>query len=67
MRIAEIQSPKPKTPEQSRVDSLQATAKQAQAAVKTEKAKQSATKAQKDLAQASKPASQQLSFKPTPS
>ena len=55
MRISEIESIKPKTPEQSRVDSLQATAKCAQQAVNTERAKQQLLKAQQGVAKLRQP------------
>ena len=51
MLIHEIESTKPKTPEQQRVATLQATAKKAQSAVKAERARQQAAKAQQSLAQ----------------
>ena len=54
MLIHEIESIKPKTPEQQRVATLQATAKKAQSAVKAERARQQAAKAQQSLMQASK-------------
>jgi len=52
MLIHEIESTKPKTPEQQRVAALQATAKRAQGAVKAERARQQAVKARQSLAQA---------------
>jgi len=49
MRINEIQPIKPKTPEQQRVASLQATAKRAQQTVKAERERQKLQKAQQNL------------------
>lgn len=49
--IAELHPAKPKTPEQQRLASLQATAKRAQLAAKTEHERQKIAKAQQSLAQ----------------
>ena len=50
MRFNEFSQPKPPTPEQARVKSLQAQADRAKQAVKVEKAKQAMAKAQKPAA-----------------
>jgi len=49
MRINEIESTKPKTAEQQRVATLQATAKKAQSAVKAERARQQTAKGAEEL------------------
>lgn len=56
MRISEIQSSKPKTPDQQRIDTMQAQVKRSQQAVKSERARQKLQKAQQEMAQIKQPA-----------
>jgi len=50
MRISEITSTKPKTPEQMRVAALKSAADQASAAVSVERQRQRLSKARRDIA-----------------
>ena len=50
MRISEITSTKPKTPEQMRVAALKSAADQASAAVSVERQRQRLSKARRDMA-----------------
>lgn len=49
MKIKEVASLKPPTPEQQRIKAMQAQVKRAQEAVKAERARQKIAKAQKSL------------------
>ena len=49
MRLSEIQTTKPPTPDQQRVANLQATADRAKTALKAERARQQQRKAQQSL------------------
>ena len=50
MKITEVTSPKPPTPEQARIKAMQAQVKRAQEAVRAERARQKIAAGQKQLA-----------------
>jgi len=55
MRLREIQSPKPQSPEQQRVKAMADRAKQMQQQVKQERARQALTKAQQRMSKVQRP------------
>jgi len=55
MKITEVTTPKPPSPEQARIRAMQAQVKRAQEAVKAERARQKIASAQKSLSNISKP------------